>query len=270
MSARFETPFLDAGLWSTVLRSRSFWLPQDHGALFATFSLSLVSLSLLICLPLLSARRRRIRDLHGDEKGSTTMLDFVLVTPLFVFFMFVVFQFAILAKNHLFTHYAAYMAARSARVYMCPQFPISTGQALDVYAFKLQTCDSDKAPAKAETAARIALIPAAPFKTLKCISGCQAPEAVLKAIAQATGVSSRWGAIQRQARYMFDKDNVKVQVDRAPAALYALIRNTRQVPVVAKVEARFLLLDYAGWLFADGKRKDGRYYTISRAEVTLL
>jgi hypothetical protein len=42
------------------------------------------------------------------------------------------------------------------------------------------------------------------------------------------------------------------------------------VPVVATVQARFLLLDYAGWLFADGQRRDGRYFTLSTAEVTLL
>jgi len=40
--------------------------------------------------------------------------------------------------------------------------------------------------------------------------------------------------------------------------------------VTAKVEARFLLLEYAGWVFARGQRKDGRYYTISTAEVNLL
>ena len=45
---------------------------------------------------------------------------------------------------------------------------------------------------------------------------------------------------------------------------------TLHVPVTAKVEARFLLLEYAGWVFARGQRKDGRYYTISKAEVNLL
>ena len=59
--------------------------------------------------------------------------------------MFVVFQFAILAKNHLFTHYAAYAAARSARVYFCPALPITIRSFIDV-----KTCDDDAAPGKAD------------------------------------------------------------------------------------------------------------------------
>lgn len=261
---------LSGEFWSSVLRSRTFWMPQDHGALLGTLALALALLATMLFLPRLLGRRRRIADLLQDTGGSTTMLDFVLVTPLFVFFMFAVFQFAILAKNHLFTHYAAYMAARSARVYLCPQFPISAGAFLDAQ-FGVKVCDDGAAAAKADTAARLALIPAAPYKALRCNSDCQAPEAVLKNIAEASGVSKRWGAIQRQARYMFDRQNVTVSVERAQMATYAAIaKRSPHVPVKASVEVRFLLLDYAGWVMADGKRKDGRYYTISRAEVTLL
>ena len=95
-------------------------------------------------------------------------------------------------------------------------------------------------------------------------------ERIALAPADAAGVSSRWGAIQRQARYMFDRDNVSVKVALAPMATYVALKRTPHVPVVATVQARFLLLDYAGWLFADGKRKDGYFYTLSTAEVTLL
>jgi hypothetical protein len=270
MDTQLERPNFDGEFWNSMLHSRTFWLPEDHGALLGTLAVALALLASMLLLPRLSARRRKLCELHRDTSGSTTMLDFVMVTPLFVFFMFVVFQFAILAKNHLFTHYAAYMAARSARVYLCPQFPITVGAFLDKQ-FNVQVCNDGQAAAKADTAARIALIPAAPYKTLRCHGGCNAPEAVLKNVADAAGVSKRWGAIQRQARYMFDKDNVTVTVALAPMALYAAAKRTPQVPVKATVEARFLLLDYAGWLFADGKRKDGAgYYTISRAEVTLL
>lgn len=269
METQPNPSFFAGEFWGSVLRSRTFWLPQDHGALLGTFSLAVVLLATMLLLPRLSARRRRLSELHRDAAGSVTMLDFVLVTPLFVFFMFVVFQFAILAKNHLFTHYAAYMAARSARVYLCPQFPISAGAFLDAQ-LGVKVCDDGAAAQKADIAARLALVPAAPYKTLRCNSGCQAPEAVLKNIAEASGVSKRWGAIQRQARYMFDRDNVTVTVARAPMANYAALKRTPHVPVKAAVEARFLLLDYAGWVMADGKRKDGRYYTVSRAEVTLL
>ncbi|MEP9374716.1 TadE/TadG family type IV pilus assembly protein [Mesorhizobium sp. KR1-2] len=261
--------FLAGEFWGSVLRSETFWVPQDHGALLGTLALALALLTTMLLLPRLSRHRRRISELHRDPVGSVTMLDFVMVAPLFVFFMFVVFQFAILAKNHLFTHYAAYMAARSARVYLCPQIPLSTGAFLDVQ-LDVKVCDSDAAAQKADTAARIALIPAAPYKTLPCQSGCQAPEAVLRNVAEAAGVSKRWGAIQRQARYTFDKQNVTVTIGFAPMATYAAAKRIPHMPVKATVAVRFLLLDYAGWVMADGKRKDGRYYTVSRAEVTLL
>lgn len=268
METQPGTSFFASEFWSSVLRSHTFWVPQDHGALLGTLALALALLATMLLLPRHSRRRRRVSELHCDAVGSVTMLDFVLVVPLFVFFMLVVFQFAILARNHLFTHYAAYMAARSARVYLCPQIPLS-GAFLDVQP-GAKVCDSDAAAQKADTAARIALIPAAPYKTLPCQSGCKAPEAVLRNVAEAAGVSERWGAIQRQARYTFDKQNVTVTIGLAPMATYAAAKSIPHMPVKATVAARFLMLDYAGWVMADGKRKDGRYYTVSRAEVTLL
>ncbi|MGO7422205.1 TadE/TadG family type IV pilus assembly protein, partial [Rhizobium ruizarguesonis] len=144
MRAELERPLFDGAFWSSILHSRTFWFPEDHGALLGTFAIAMLLLASMLLLPRLSARRRRISELHGDTSGSTTMMDFVLVTPVFVFFMFVVFQFTILAKNHLFTHYAAYAAARSARVYFCPALPITIRSLIDV-----KTCDDDAAAGKA-------------------------------------------------------------------------------------------------------------------------
>ncbi|MBB6487048.1 TadE/TadG family type IV pilus assembly protein [Rhizobium lusitanum] len=270
MDSQPEASLADLGFWNSMLHSRTFWVPRDHGLLFFTFALALAAFASMLILPRLSARRRHIASVHADTSGSTTMMDFVLVTPLFVFFMFLVFQFAILAKNHIFTHYAAYMAARSARVYLCPTIPISVGSFVDATMFNIKVCDNSIANQKAETAARIALIPAAPYKELHCRSGCQPPQSLLKNVTEATRVSSRWGAIQRQAIYMFDTDNVKVKIALAPIATYSTLKRTPALPVVALVQVRFLLLDYAGWIFATGQRKDGNYYTLSTAEVTLL
>lgn len=99
MRAELERPIFDGAFWSSILHSRTFWVPQDHGALLGTFAIAMLLLASMLLLPRLSARRRRISELHGDISGSTTMMDFVLVTPVFVFFMFVVFQFTILAKT---------------------------------------------------------------------------------------------------------------------------------------------------------------------------
>ncbi|WP_181708503.1 TadE family protein [Chthonobacter rhizosphaerae] len=265
-----DSPFLNTEFWAVLARSRTFWMPDNAAALAGTAALAAMALGgAAVLLRSLPVRRQATADLAGDEAGSVTVLDLVLVTPIFVLFMLWVFQFAILAKNHLFTHYAAYQAARSARVYVCPAFPISVGEFLDRQ-FNIQACDDYAAQAKAETAARLALIPAAPYRDVRCYSGCRYPEAAIRAMAEATGLTNRMRPLSRQARYMFDRANVKVAVRRAQMARFAALRRTPHVPVIATVETRFLLLELGGWLFADGRRKDGNYYTISRAEVQLL
>ncbi|CDZ56621.1 TadE/TadG family type IV pilus assembly protein [Neorhizobium galegae] len=274
MNAGLEHHWLDGALWAALLRSRSFWLPQDHGLLLATLGLMLVLLLAIAGLPRLFARRRHIAGLHGDMSGSATAVDFVLVVPIFVFFMFLVFQFTILAKNHLFTHYAAYSAARSARVNFCPAMPlpVTTGNFSDQVIFGIKVCtDDETAQTRADYAARMALIPAAPYKQLKCASGCQIPEAVLRSVVQTAGINRNWNAVKNQALYMFDTQNVAVTVERAPMATYAASNRIPHVPVVATVEARFLLLDLTARIFATGRRPDKKgYYAVSKAEVSLL
>lgn len=260
-----DSSILDSAFLEALLRSPTFWLPSNGAALAGTAGLA--ALLLVLSALLLGTRpgRRARADLAADETGSVTALDLVLVTPLFVLFMFMVFQFAILSKNHLFTHYAAYQAARSARVHFCPIIPLGAADVVN-----RMPCRDSAAAGKADLAARLALIPAAPYRQVRCSSGCAYPDAVLRAVFSTTGQFSLSRAMTRQARYMFDKQNVKVTVQRAPLAMYARGVRSPHVPVVATVEARFLLLEYAGWVFADGRRSDGNTYTISRAEVSLL
>lgn len=260
-----ESPILDSAFLEALLRSPTFWSPSNGLAMAGTAGLA--ALLLVGSAVVLGTRpRRRARaSLVADETGSVTALDLVLVTPLFVLFMFMVFQFAILAKNHLFTHYAAYQAARSARVYFCPILPLGVADVVN-----RMPCRDSAAAGKADLAARVALIPAAPYRQVRCSAGCAYPDAALRAVFTTTGQFSLTRAMTRQARYMFDRRNVKVTVQRAPLAMYARGVRSPHVPVVATVEARFLLLEYAGWVFADGRRSDGNYYTVSRAEVSLL
>jgi hypothetical protein len=270
-AAPFGTATLvDGDFLAALWRSPTFLDPDGLIRLASPLAATLVLAAGLLVVSHRAGRRRYALALHRDEGGAATMIDFVLVTPVFVFFMFLVFQYSILAKNHLFTHYAAYQAARSARVYLCPEFPLSLGDAAD-RAAGIAVCDSDAAQEKAEFAARLAMIPAAPYRRLKCQSDCgQAPLDAVQSLAQANGLSRRVRAMREQTRYMFDRDNVKVSIKRAPMALFTAANHSPQTPVTAIVEARIMLIDYTGRIFADGKRKDGHYYVISRAEVSLL
>ncbi|MGO7719159.1 hypothetical protein ACC706_38945, partial [Rhizobium johnstonii] len=64
----------------------------------------------------------------------------------------------------------------------CPAFPITLRSIIDV-----KTCDDDAAAGKADLAARLALLPAAPYDQLKCVGACQPPENALKSLADASG-----------------------------------------------------------------------------------
>lgn len=258
-----DSSLLDSAFLAALVRSPSFWQPS--GALAGVAAAAVVLLVGAGLTLRMLPRRRAKRSLLADDAGSVTAVDMVLVTPIFVLFMFMVFQFAILAKNHLFTHYAAYQAARSARVQFCPLLPLGVADLINK-----MPCKDSLAAGRADTAARVALIPAAPYRNVRCSSGCAYPAGVLQAVFNTTGQFSLTTAMTRQARYMFDKQNVKVTVKRAPMATYARLVRSPHVPVTATVEARFLLLDYGGWVFADGQRSDGNYYTVSRAEVSLL
>lgn len=263
------TQLMDDDFLLALWRSPTFLEPH---LLLRFSSPPALALGAIVAIVALLRRVRRLAStpLHSDQRGSTTMIDFVLVAPVFVYFMFLVFQYAILARDHLFTHYAAYQAARSARVYLCPPFLISPSDLLDSE-FDIKVCDDGLAEEKAELAARLAMIPAAPFRTLKCYQGCaDAPIDAVSALANANGLSKRRAALRRQTLYAFDQDNVKVTVATAPMAVITAGKASPHTPVTARVEARILLLDQIGWVFADGHRKDGHYYVVSKAEVSLL
>ncbi len=56
MRAELERPIFDGAFWSSILHSRTFWIPEDHGALLGTFAIAMMLLASMLLLPRLSAR----------------------------------------------------------------------------------------------------------------------------------------------------------------------------------------------------------------------
>lgn len=50
MRAELERPIFDGAFWSSILHSRTFWVPQDHGALLGTFAIAMMLLASLLLL----------------------------------------------------------------------------------------------------------------------------------------------------------------------------------------------------------------------------
>lgn len=70
MRAELEHPTFDGAFWSSILHSRTFWIPQDHGALLGTFAIAMLLLTSMLLLPRLSARRRGYRSFTAMSQAA--------------------------------------------------------------------------------------------------------------------------------------------------------------------------------------------------------
>lgn len=226
----------------------------------------------------LAARRGRLRPLAsllGEERASAAAMDLALVVPVFTYIMLMFVQFAILLQDAQIVRYAAFVAARSARVHLCAPLPAPTLIGSGLALMRGQPCDRDEG--RADKAARYALIAASPADPLlRCEGGCSLPAnmpAGLAALAAGTGMNDHLKAWQNEARYAFDTANVKVKADiTLVGALLSLpgAGNNGEHPGHARVEFHHILLPMMGTVFGSGKRTDGKWYAIMTAEATVL
>ncbi len=109
-------------------------------------------------------RRARRRSLHADERGMAVAAEFVLVMPIFLAVMMMTLQFAVLLNGAMVTHYAAYCAARSARVHAwdVPYQNLGTFSALNPFHSIGAPRITPDVRRRALNAARVALIAASP------------------------------------------------------------------------------------------------------------
>lgn len=170
-----------------------------------------VASALVACLPLRAwARRLAPRPLGADESGAAAAVDFTLTLPVFIVFVSLSVQFAVLLDATLIVHYAAYSAARSARVWVAESIASSP---LPVPGSAPGVPISTRTRQRARSAASLALVAASPSDPDIASQGSGAPVGTLAALAGAAGLPARAASLQAKARYAFDPRNTQVEIE---------------------------------------------------------
>jgi hypothetical protein len=257
---------LDSGFAEALVRSPTFlwsileWLSIFLGAGLAGLAIVVLAMSRLRGRVSLAGR------LRADDIGSVVAIDLVLVMVPVIVIMLVLIQSLWLMRETVIVHYAAYSAARSARVTLCPPLAESDRALLLQTSGKLG-CNGDVSDA--ETAARLALVSASPPWDVPCQQNCTFPDRPLRAIAQETGTGNIYAALEAQARYAFDAPNVRLDVEFDPRYLALALRPGLTPPVRARLTYRHYVLYGLGPMFGV-RRSDGYYYKETIAEVSVL
>ena len=221
-----------------ALRSDTFWT----GALLPA---TLCTIAAVAIGWWVKRKTHVLRQLHADRRGAAAAVDIVLTTPIVFAIVLPLIQFAMVAHGSVVVHYAAYQAARSARVWYWDRDTAFVG-ALGEWADSLvnnvvvQTILSDKTEAleRVDFAARYALIPIAPAShpgvsqsvpdldqsarsLLNHLAGIPEDDIVargqrvsIRTVGRFTlGEDARRATLVRKALYAFDDRNTVVTVD---------------------------------------------------------
>ena len=211
---------------------------------------------------------RRIR------RGSAALEAALILSAVLVLFGAVA-QVLISAQGRIYLEQAAYAAARSALAHMRPPREIllvrMTGSALP----RPGTCLTDPGPrnraaqAKAEDAARWALIAAAPTTGQAAARGCDRVLAGEQIVTNGDSIAGRDQAAINAMCYVFEQGNVTVDLAWQPD-YQALAAGATAWPIRATVTFRMPLSTPFRRFVRDGERGDGTYWKMSTASVTLL
>lgn len=256
---------VSSGTFLAALANSTTFLPQFLQLAFPLCGAGLLLLSGALWLKKSRNRRKLVR-LPKNENGIALAADLVLVMIPFMILIMVLLQTLWMMRETVIVHYAAFNAARSARVHLCPPIPENSTVFLMQMSGKLG-CDNDTR--KAETAARFSLISASPAWGIPCLSTCTVPQDVIRSIASNTGVALQTPALMDQARYAFDRDNVAVDAGFDPRFVALSAKKGVLPPVRVRLTFRNYVLVGLGPAIGT-KRTDGYYYRETVAEVTLL
>lgn len=252
---------MGAEFWTALVEARSFWKSIVPPPAAIGLVAGLVAILLL--------RKRAtvpLSQLVRDSQGAASVLDLVLVAPVFTLIVVAFLQWAILLNDTIMVHYAAFAAARSARVYLCPTIPTNAG---DLAQLLLDNCSEAKE--KYTNAARFALIPASPSNPKYGCDGCQLPADALRALAQGLQMTDQTNAWLSQASYAFDPANLEVEAS-VPLIAEAerLGGDMRERPVTVTVKYRHVLMPVVDQVYRDGYLPDGTGYVVITAQMTLI
>lgn len=252
----------------------------------------------------LTAQREADTGTVGHRRGSAT-LDFVLTLPIAIILFGLVIQFLLFAQNSLYLHHAAYAAARSARVHLCPDEgvlgAVNTVQSL-AGRFDPRVCDPDQGRAfdKIDVAARTILVAASPSNNAareRQNDQCRFPTE-LSAVMAATLPEAAMRAFENKACYAFEASgaddpgsfgpgqtpfggNVRVVIEFPESSGVTSVVNLalggleQPRAVTAEVQFKYPLVTPIGVFLMNGRHAGvggalGARWRLGRAQVTLL
>ena len=275
-----DLEFLKVAWLSSTFRE----LLLDIGLLLALLLFMAFLISRILSKSKLAAINNSARlSLSRDQSGSANAVDFVMVIPFFIFIMCLFVQMAMIVNASLIVHYAAYSAARTARVHYCNRPVIQ-------YPLGFASCNTDRAEDKALETARYVLIAASPVDDSIQSNG-NPPNESLQWLADQ--YLERESPILVQARYAYDVRNVIVEVEPAVSTDIAIqgqyvferlqfsagsasldAASDRKLlnawPVTVNVEyVKHLGVPLVGPLLSNVRRGNDHFRTIE-AEITLL
>ena len=211
----------------------------------------------------------------GRRRRGSAGLEGALALPAMLVLFGAVAQVMITAQSRVHLEQAAYAAARAALAYRCPEFHILAQLRTPGIPARPPECLTRRAEidaiaqARAEDAARWALIAAAPTTGAAAARGCDEVRAAEQILTEGGRIQGRDTAAMNAICYVFEPENVTVTLDWAGSAA-GLLSGATEVPITATVTFRFPLSTPFRRFVRDGERADGTYWREGTATVTLL
>ena len=210
----------------------------------------------------------------GKRRRGSAGIEALMVLPVMLVLFGGVAQVLITSQSRVHLEQAAYAAARSALVHMCPSRRIlletwSSVRVFQTECFRNPSQRNAEAQRKAEDAARWALVAAAPTTGAAAARGCALPEAGFELLTRSDMIAGRDQAVRNALCYVFEPSNVTVDITWVGGGIFDPNAGTK-VPVRAEVTFRYPLSTPFRRFIYDGKRGDGTYWKTGSAVVTLL
>ena len=210
----------------------------------------------------------------GKRRRGSAGIEALMALPVMLVLFGAVSQVLITSQSRVHLEQAAYAAARSALVHMCPSRRTlmetwTSARVLQHECFRDPSRRNSAAQQKAEDAARWALVAAAPTTRAATARGCNLPEAGFELLTRTDMVAGRDQAVRNALCYVFEPGNVAVEITWVGGGLFDPNVRTK-VPVRAEVTFRYPLSTPFRRFIYDGKRADGTYWKTGTATVTLL
>ncbi|WP_161635636.1 hypothetical protein [Actibacterium mucosum] len=196
-------------------------------------------------------------------------LEAVMVLPILLFVTALAAEFFVTAQRRVAVEKAAYAAARSALVHLCPLPSLGTPFELITGATAAPCVDQ---PDRWDHAARWALISAAPGSRHAVNRGaCETVPAAERAIQQAGLRGDLTQAMRNRICYAFEPENVGVQVAWrvSPFDFIGALEGPVSHAIEANVTFRYPAATPLARFIADGQRGDGSYWIEKSARVVI-